>query len=116
MNSKIINCQDSTDQHTDNCKYVYTICKIHLTDLAKGVFTNKKLLYKAIIDITKNSNVLTFSGIIKYENKKVNYKNVLNLLNVLLVNESFYINSVDKYDKIHIYEIKKFNLNVLTAF
>lgn len=92
---------------------LYVISELHNSDVAKGVFTNKKILYDAVQSICKNCSLITFSGIIKYESKTVNYTNMLKLLNILLVNESFYVNIVDNDDSIRTFEIKKLEQNKL---
>lgn len=110
-------CKTSQEVNSETTtKIVYTICKVHLTDIAKGVFTNKRLLYKALTKLCNGSKMMRFSGIINYEHKTVNYKNVSTLLNVLLANESFYVNFVDVNDVIHVYEVKKINVNAINTY
>lgn len=98
-------------EHSKNRK-CYTICKTTLDgDMAQGVYTNRKKLYDKLMELGNNATMIKFSGVISYENKKFNYTNLLQLLNVILVGEKFFIYIIDKENKLHIYEIKKFEQN-----
>lgn len=73
-------------------KTCYSIAQPGMVNLVKGIFTNKKLLFDSINNYAKiNNSSITFIGALNYENKKFNYSNLNNLLNSILVNESFMI-------------------------
>lgn len=99
------------EERTKDNRKCYTIAKVSLDDMVVGAYTNRKKLYAKIKELCKDSTMTAFSGVIEYEQKKLNYTNLLTLLNILLVDEKFFINVVDKNNIIHIYEIKKLEQN-----
>lgn len=80
-------------------------------DMVRGVYTNRKTLFDAINNLEKNKKQILFMGLMTYENKKFNYSNLVEILNILLPGEKFFINIIDDKNILHVYEIKKFELN-----
>lgn len=69
-------------------KRVFTVAQAALHNIVKAVYTNKKDLYDALTKI-QGVNRIEFKDVLGYENKKFNYFNVLQLLKVQEVNDSF---------------------------
>lgn len=69
-------------------KRVFTVAQAALHNVVKAVYTNKKDLYDALTSISGVERI-EFKDVLGYENKKFNYFNVLQLLKVQEVNDSF---------------------------
>lgn len=93
-------------------KVCYTITKPGMSNLSCGIFTNKKVLFENLIsESQKNNAIIKFYGVLKFESKKFNYKNITDILISLGCNESFGLKFELPDNKSKIYEITMQNYN-----
>jgi hypothetical protein len=96
-------------------KVCYTITKPGMSNLACGNFTNKKILYEKLVDeANKNNAIIKFYGVLKFESKKFNYKNITDILISLGINESFGLKFELPNGSVRLYEITMQNYNQFT--
>lgn len=93
---------------------VFTIAQPALHKLVRGVFTNKKDLFETF-STNQNIEKIEFKDVMKYENKKFNYFNVLQLLKVLVVGDSFTLRLTMTDKTVKIVEVSLHNTNTQIA-
>lgn len=77
-----------------------------MSNLACGNFTNKKILFEKLTDeANKFDATIMFYGVLKFEAKKFNYKNITEVLISLGTNESFGLKFEIPNKPVRIYEI-----------
>lgn len=69
---------------------VYIVSKPGITNLSRGVFTNRLRLFESLLAYAEKDDFsIKFDGIIGYSKKKFNYDNFRILLKSIDKNESF---------------------------
>lgn len=97
-------------------KKIFTVAQASLYNLVKSVFTNKQDLYNALTSFS-NIEIIEFKDVLGYEKKKFNYYNVLQLLKVQEIDDSFRIKItfVDKTTATLEIAIKETNKQIILA-
>ncbi|BBI90721.1 hypothetical protein [Tenacibaculum phage PTm5] len=72
--------------------------------MVKGVYTNKQDFVDAILNIPDIS-LIQFKDVLGYEQKKFNYHNVRNLLNISHINDCFMLKIFMNDDTVRVLEV-----------